>query len=211
MMDSPIGAARSGRARRQTNPTEAVRDAFRRRAAQAIDHIARSASGEALTEALAAPTDFGAVARAMGDASAFPAALQLDPLADALARGAAEREQLVVKAAGLLSADAAGRAVGITRQAIDKRRRGRQLLAVKVGNDWRYPAAQFGSAGEAVPGLAGILDALADLQPWAVLDFLLADDAALGGISPLEALRRGGDVAADAQRIAHAYATDAFG
>jgi hypothetical protein len=189
-----------------------MRDAFRERAGHAIDHIARSATVEALTDALAAPTDFGAVARALRDSSSFSAALALDPLADALARGAAEREDLAAKAGGLLSAEEAGRALGgISRQAVDKRRRGHRLLGVRIANDWRYPAAQFEAGGEVVPGLTDILTELAELGPWAVLDFLLAEDAALDGASPLGALRSGDDAAASAKRIARSHKTDAFG
>lgn len=194
------------------DPGQGVRDAFRERARHAIDHIASSATIETLTDALAAPTDFGAVARALRDPNSFSAALLLDPLADALARGAAEREGLAVKADGLMSADEAGRALGgITRQAVDKRRRNRQLLGIRIANDWRYPAAQFGADGEVVPGLADILNELADLGPWAVLDFLLADDAALEGASPLKALRRGGVLAEHVKHIARMYKTDVFG
>ena len=194
------------------DPAQLVRDAFRRRAGHAIEHIARSATVEALADALTAPTDFGAVARALGDAAAFASALPLDPLADALARGAAERERLVAKAEGLLSAEDAGRALGgISRQAIDKRRRARQLLGVRIANDWRYPAAQIGPDGRVVPGLAVVLEGLAELGPWAVLDFLLAGDDALGGASPLEALRLGGDAADGVHRLIEAHRTDAFG
>jgi hypothetical protein len=189
-----------------------MRDAFRQRAAHAIDQIAKSASIEVLADALAAATDFGAVARALRDPAAFPAAVPLDPLADALARGVAEREHLAAKAQGLLSAEAAGRILGgITRQAVDKRRRAGQLLGVKIANDWRYPAAQFGPAGEVVPGLADVLQALADVSPWAILDFLLAEDDALGGLSPLGALQQGGVPADEALRIARAQKADVFG
>ncbi len=211
-MERQSETRRPGALNRGRDPTQAVRDAFRERAGHVIDHIARSATVEALADALAAPTDFGAVARALRDSSSFPAALPLDPLADALARGAAKREGLVAKAGGLLSAEEAGRALGgISRQAVDKRRRGRQLLGVRIANDWRYPAAQFGSDGEVVPGLTDILTELADLGSWAVLDFLLAEDAALNGASPLGALRSGGDAAADVKRIARSHKTDAFG
>ena len=211
-MERQSEARRSGGLERGRDPTQAIRDAFRERAGHAIDHITRSATVEALTDALAAPTDFGTVARALRDPSSFPAALPFDPLVDALARGAAEREGLIAKAEGLLSAEEAGRALGgISRQAVDKRRRGRQLLGIRIANDWRYPAAQFRSDGEVVPGLADILTELGDLGPWAVLDFLLAEDAALDGSSPLGALRSGGDAAAEAMRIARGHKTDAFG
>jgi len=189
-----------------------MREAFRRRAGQAIDQIAKSASVEVLAEALAASTDFGAVARALRDPAAFPAAVPLDPLADALARGVVERERLAAMAHGLLSAEEAGRILGgITRQAVDKRRRAGQLLAVRVANDWRYPAAQFGATGEVAERLADVLHALAELSPWAVLDFLLTNDDALGGLSPLAALRRGGRRADEALRIARAQKADVFG
>ncbi len=194
------------------DPDEIVRDAFRRRAEHAIEHIARSATIEALGEALSAPTDFGAVARALGDPAAFAASRPLDPLGDAWARGAAERERLSGEAGGLLSADDAGRALGgISRQAVDKRRRNRQLLGVRIGHDWRYPAAQIGRDGEAVRGLAFVLEGLAALGPWAQLAFLLAEDDALGGNTPLDALRRGGSAADEVRRIVQSHGTDAFG
>ena len=137
-----------------------------------MEHIARSATLEALGEALSAPTDFGAVARALGDPAAFAASRPLDPLADAWARGAVERERLSVEAGSLLSAGEAGRALGgISRQAVDKRRRSLQLLGVRVAGDWRYPAAQIGPDGQAVPGLAAVLEELAALGPWAQLTF----------------------------------------
>ena len=111
----------------------------------------------------------------------------------------------------MLSADEAGRALGISRQAVDKRRRARQLLAVRLASDWRYPAAQIGPDGVVVPGLADVLDTLADLSPWAVLDFLLPEDAALAGATSLEALSCGGAVADEAKRIARGLTSDAFG
>ncbi len=194
------------------DPGEIVRDAFRRRAEHAMEHIARSATIEALGEALSAPTDFGAVARALGDPAAFTASRPLDPLADAWARGAAERERLSVEVGGLLSAEDAGRALGgISRQAVDKRRRNRQLLGVRVGHDWRYPAAQIGRDGQAVPGLTFVLEGLAALGPWAQLAFLLAKDDALGGSTPLDALRQGGNAAQEVRRIMLSHGTDAFG
>lgn len=204
---APAGSPARGR-----DASQAMRDAFRQRATRAIDQLASSASIEILADALAASTDFGAVARALRDAAAFPAAIPLDPLADALARGVAEREALAVKAQGLLSAEEVGKILGgVTRQAVDKRRRAGQLLGVKLANDWRYPAAQFGQAGEVVSGLADVLRPLAESNPWAILDFLLAEDDTLGGLSPLSALRQGGDVAREAIRIAHTQKADVFG
>ena len=204
--------APAGPPARAGDPSKAMRDAFRERAGHAIDQIAKSASIEVLADALAASTDFGAVVRALRDPAAFPATVPLDPLTDALARGVAEREQLAGKAQGLLSAEEAGRILGgISRQAVDKRRRAGQLLGVKLANDWRYPALQFGAAGEVAQGLADVLQVLADLSPWATLDFLLAEDDALGGLSPLEALRQDGHRTEDVLRIARVQKADVFG
>lgn len=204
--------APAGPPARAADPGKAMRDAFRERAGHAIDQIAKSASIEVLADALAASTDFGAVVRALRDPAAFPATVPLDPLTDALARGVAEREHLAEKAQGLLSAEETGRILGgISRQAVDKRRRAGQLLGVKLANDWRYPALQFGSAGDVAQGLADVLQVLADLSPWATLDFLLAEDDALGGLSPLEALRQGGHPAEEVLRIARAQKADVFG
>ena len=136
--------APAGPPARGGDPSKAMRDAFRERAGHAIDQIAKSASIEVLADALAASTDFGAVVRALRDPAAFPATVPLDPLTDALARGVAEREHLAAKAQGLLSAEEAGRILGgISRQAVDKRRRAGQLLAVNLHGDGEMLGQRF--------------------------------------------------------------------
>jgi len=93
-------------------------------------------------------------------------------------------------AGGALSADEAGRILGITRQAVDKRRRASTLLAVRERSDWRYPACQYEN-GELVLGIPDIVRGFGPARPWLALDFLLAPDTVLSGRSPLEALRAG--------------------
>jgi hypothetical protein len=196
-----------------SDKADPLRAAFRRRAQNAVEHMVRSASLESLVRALEAPTDFGAIASAMGGTAMPPAALELDPLADAMARGAAARARLAEKAGGLLSAAAFGKALGgISRQAVDKRRRADQALAVRVANDWRYPAMQLREDGRIYPGLPDILRAGAacGLTGWAMLDFLLAPDSALGGSAPADILRRGTDMH-EVLRILRAASVDAFG
>jgi hypothetical protein len=191
-----------------------VRDAFRQRAGHAVEHIAASASLETLARALASPTDFGAVASALGSSAIPASALDLDPFADAVARGASERERLATLAGGLLFVTEAGRALGsISRQAVDKRRRANQLLAVRVGGDWRYPAAQIGADGQVPVLLSSILEAGVQLgmSGWAMLDFLLAPDEALEGLRPLDVLRRDGSNAGRVHRLLEAAKADAFG
>jgi hypothetical protein len=111
-----------------------------------------------------------------------------DPLAPLLARNAEHREMLLRRAGGTLSAGEAASLLGITREAVDKRRRANTLLAVREGSDWRYPACQF-QQSDVVPGLPVIVRGFTDAGPWVTLDFLLAPDTVLRGRTPLQALR----------------------
>lgn len=185
-----------------------IREAFRRRAMGAVDRMAREAPAETLAEFLAAATDTGTLARATADQAASEALHQLEPLAGAIARSAEVRARLVKAAGGLLSADDVGTLLGITRAAVDKRRAAGKLLALRIRSDWAYPAAQFRD-GEALEGIADVLAGMTEASPWSILDFLLAPDDALGGRTPLAALRAG-DLAA-VQRLLAAREADAFG
>ena len=202
---------------RPADTTEAslLREAFQRRATEAIARATRVATPAALAEALSAPTDAGAVARLL---SATVGQVDeemtgtLDPLAAAIARGTEIKQRLVKEAGGLLTASQMGALLGgISRQAVDKRRRAGQLLAVRVGNDWRYPAIQVDRDGTVPEGLAMVLRYMTDSGPWSILDFLMTSDSVLEGLTPLEALRRGGSLAATVDRQLAAAAADAYG
>ncbi|MDO9713705.1 hypothetical protein [Paracraurococcus lichenis] len=184
-----------------------IREAFRRRAMGAVDRMAREAPAETLAEFLAAATDTGTLARATADQAASEALHQLEPLAAAIARGAEVRARLVTAAGGLLSADDVGNLLGITRAAVDKRRASGKLLALRIRSDWAYPAVQFRD-GEVLEGITDVLAGMADASSWSILDFLLAPDDALGGRTPLAALRAG-ELAA-VQRLLAARGADAF-
>lgn len=188
-----------------------LREAFHRRAVEAIDRLTDTASPEALADALSAPTGAGAVARLLSDAAALGAAGELEPLASSVARGAEAKADLVRRSGGLLTGAQMGKVLGgISRQAVDKRRRAGQLLAVHVGADWRYPAVQADRDGNVLDGLAGVIQAMRDVGPWATLDFLLAPESALGGLTPLNALKRGGAAAETVHRLVTANRSDAY-
>lgn len=170
--------------------TDPLREAFRRRALGAVERMARETAPEALVAALAAPTDTGTLARAAADQAASEALRQLDPLVVAIARSAEAKVRLAEQAGGLLPADTAGQLLGISRAAVDKRRGGGKLLAVRVRSDWHYPVCQFRD-GEVLNGLPEVVAGLGDTTGWSVLSFLLSEDDALGGRTPLDALRAG--------------------
>jgi hypothetical protein len=171
-----------------------LRAAFQRRSMDALNRISLHASPESLAEALAATTDVGALARALGDAGVVGSAVaELEPLAPLIARNAEHRLALLDAAGGTLTASEVGALLTITRLAVDKRRRAEGLLGLRYGSDWRYPRCQFDEPNHAViGGLPALLKAMSPMGPWAILDFLLAPDETLGGQTPLETLRTSG-------------------
>ncbi|MGO7455825.1 helix-turn-helix domain-containing protein [Rhizobium ruizarguesonis] len=168
-----------------------IRTAFLRRATSALERISANVPAKDLADALSAPTDAGSLAQLLSRSDMVGAAINdLDPLVPALARNVEHRQNLVERAGGTMSAEDAGRMLGISRQAVDKRRRAGTLLAVREGSDWRYPLCQQ-DQGEMIAGISDVVRGFAAAGPWIALDFLLAADTALGGRTALQALRDG--------------------
>lgn len=188
-----------------------VRAAFQRRSIDAVNRIAAQASTKSLANALVAPTDVGALARILSDGEAIGAAVSaLDPLAPLIARNAEHRLELLDRCGATLTAEQAGQLIGITRQAIDKRRRSGTLIALRQAGSWHYPRCQFNEARhEVVAGLPKLLESMAMSNPWVVLDFLLAPDETLDGRTPLDVLRAEGWTS-DLDRLTRIQQGDGF-
>ena len=76
-----------------------IRNAFIRRSAHVIERLAERADEATLVEAMAAPTDFGTLARVLTDVGVIGTAVaELDPEALDLAREIERREELVRQA-----------------------------------------------------------------------------------------------------------------
>jgi hypothetical protein len=103
--------------------------------------------------------------------------------------------------AELLGVQQVAELLGITRQAVDKRRREGKLIAVPIGSDFRYPVAQF-TDGEVVSGLRDVLAAVGLQGPWGTLDFLITPDVELEGETPLGWLKRHPDQLEPVLRLA---------
>ena len=178
------------------HPAESARralaQAFLKRSVKMLERVSSSASSEALQSALSAPTDVGGVASLLSDLAPLGADLSaVDPFAEAMARGAVIKRELLASGGGGLTSGQVASALGITRQAVDKRRSRRALLAVPNGSgDYAYPAWQFTSDG-VIPGLDEVLRAFQMGSPWTQLSALLAPAPALRGRTILEALRSG--------------------
>src|SRR5579862_4127710 len=81
-----------------------IRAAFWARATTALKRITERADETSLERAVAAPTDAGALARAISDYPGIGGAVEeLDPLAAAIARGAEQKVELLKQAGGALS------------------------------------------------------------------------------------------------------------
>lgn len=89
---------------------------------------------------------------------------------------------------------------GVSRQAVEERRRRRTIVALRTtDNRWVYPAFQLDERNQVVRGLADVLDRFRPASPddeWMVASFLAAAQPGLGGNTIVEHLQTGGDVAA---------------
>ena len=80
---------------------------------------------------------------------------------------------------------------GVSRQRVDQLVKQGKLLAVPGPNNARcYPTVQFNDDGCLIKGLADVLEKLPTRNSWAILCFLIHADPQLGGVSPLDMLRR---------------------
>lgn len=115
----------------------------------------------------------------------------VDPLAPARLRGIKARQTLLDLAGGTLSSEEVASALGLTRQAIEKRRRAGRLLALSFGKrGYRYPAFQFAD-GKSLPGLEPVLEAMKQQDAWTQLAFFVNRRSDLGQKAPAALLAKG--------------------
>jgi hypothetical protein len=170
----------------------ALAQAFLARSVSMLERVTSSASAEALKSALSSPTDIGGVASLLSDLAPHGVDLSAaDPFIEAMARGAGIKRDLLASGGGGFTSGQVATALGITRQAVDKRRGRRGLLAVPSGSgEYLYPACQFTRSG-VIPSLEDVLRAFRILSPWTQLSALLSPSPALGGSTILDALKSG--------------------
>ncbi|WNN92244.1 hypothetical protein [Gloeocapsopsis dulcis] len=168
---------------------DSVKTAFLLRSIGALNRIAETA---AVVEVLAtATTDYSMLLKILSTPEALSTLTENDPLASASLRGLVVKQQLLEAEGGCLSSTQVASLLGITRQAVDKRRRSGQLIGLPIGkNRFAYPAWQF-TTGETLPGLESVLQHLQVRDPWMQTAFMLNGNLRLDGMSPLEALRQG--------------------
>lgn len=176
--------------------TEVIRfadePAYRIVATRTLRLLAESAGSlrvEALADAADEPSDFDALLRLLEVLSPAPAARE--PFFFARIRGARTKRELLSLEGPPLAGTMVAKHLGLTRQAVNKRRQAGNLIAVSAGRrGLLYPAWQFTDSGV----LAGLEDALQELRnsdPWSQIRFFLTGDFRLNGAKPLDELRKG--------------------
>jgi hypothetical protein len=114
-----------------------------------------------------------------------------DPLRSFRLKGLRAKNELLQKEGGVITSSQAAELLGISRQAVDKRRKQGKLLAVSpVKRGYFYPVWQFFEDG-VLPGFERVMEILKDYDPWMKMIFMLNANAHLNNKSPLEELRVG--------------------
>jgi 2-keto-3-deoxy-L-rhamnonate aldolase RhmA len=166
-----------------------VKTAFLLRSVGALNRIA--IENTSLTDALAASSDYTMLLEILTLPEALSTLTSSDPLASAKLRGLMVKQQLLEASGGCISSPQAAEMLGISRQAIDKRRRSGKIIGLPSGkNRFVYPVWQF-TTGDTLPGLETTLQNLSVRDPWMQIAFMLNGNFRLDGMSPLEALKQG--------------------
>jgi hypothetical protein len=114
-----------------------------------------------------------------------------DPLRSLRLKGLRAKSELLKKEGGVITSSQVAELLGISRQAVDKRRRKGKLLAVSLGKrGYFYPVWQFFENG-VLPGFDILMNLLEPYDPWMKMIFMLNANHRLGNQSPLEKLREG--------------------
>jgi hypothetical protein len=165
--------------------------ALMRRAINAVMTLA-TLSEDSVVDATAAPTDLAALVRALRSDELLEDLSRAEPLASAFIRGIEAKRKLIEEHGGTLPAAHVARMIGISRQAVDKRRQSGKLVALATGrHGYRYPVWQFSDSGT-LPGLEEALSVLASHDEWMQTLFFVGKHPRLGNRTPIELLRAGG-------------------
>ena len=165
--------------------------AFYSRVLRAFRRLENDLSSTLIDEATAAPTDYLVAVEALSSALETTQFIAEDPFIAAKFRGLKRKQQMLEATGGALTSEKAAEILGISRQAVDKRRAANQLLALTQGKrGYSYPSFQF-EDGKTITGLEEVLGELKELDPWMQMIFFTSSNERLGDKTPLEGLKKG--------------------
>jgi hypothetical protein len=167
------------------------RAAFVARALNALSHLAEQLDETTMVDAAGASSDYVVLLQVLEQPEALAALRAVDPLGPARLRGLRARDWLLRQEGGTLTAEQMAAALGISRQAVDKRRNRNALIGLNLGRrGFAYPVWQVGEVG-VLDGLETVLTALGDEDSWSKAAFFLTKNVWLDGGTPLAVLRGG--------------------
>jgi len=151
---------------------EGIERALASRAAEIFRTALQRMTTEQLQSAVGASTAAGTIVEVL-NASPDVGLRKETAMTRALARGAVAKQEMIQEAGGCFSSGEVARLLGITPSGVNLRRSRNTILAVPLsGGEWGFPARQFHD-GELRPGLAEVLRAASDKNPWWLLSILL--------------------------------------
>jgi hypothetical protein len=170
---------------------ETKHPAFQSRILRAFINLEENLPGTTIEQATGAPTDFLVALEALSSAPGTSQLIADDPLLAARIRGLKRKKLMLEVSGGALSSEQVAEVLGISRQAVDKRRSSNQLLALTQGRrGYSYPSFQF-EDGKTISGLEEVLGQLRSLDPWMQMVFFTSPNERLGGKTPIESLQKG--------------------
>lgn len=176
---------------------------FFERAIRALHELTNDASTKSLQSAINESNGVSLLLRALEDSNVVDTLTSADPLAVARLRGVEARRRLLAYGGPPLKNTAVAALLGISRQAVHKRRKNHQLLGLTLGRrEVVYPAWQFDDGGT-IPGLESVLGLLARFDDWMALAFMVNPNTRLDGRAPVEALIAGDVAEVEAAARAH--------
>ena len=165
--------------------------AFYSRVLRAFRRLENDLPSTLIDDATAAPSDYLVAVEALTSASETTQLIVEDPFIAAKFRGLKRKQQMLETAGGALTSEQVAEVLGISRQAVDKRRGATQLLALTQGRrGYSYPSFQF-EDGRPITGLQEVLAELKELDPWMQMVFFTSPNERLGDKTPLERLKKG--------------------
>jgi hypothetical protein len=155
---------------------------------QSILDVALAASHASNVKAIAQGSSLEQAIAALTAPELLAELAPIDPLSLARLKGMKVKQDLLYGDGQPLRSEEVAQLLGISRQAVDKRRSKGQLLAVALGKrGYFYPLWQFRD-GEVLKGLDRVLTALAKYDPWTQLMFMKTGDLRLDNRTPLACL-----------------------
>lgn len=170
-----------------------IRMIFVHRVVAWAKEIASTAPEAVLAESLESPTMRGGLVHLLSEVGVDSEISEVTRLREAsIARALAEREVLRERVGGFRPTTWVSEHLGVSRQAVDKRRRGGRLLAIETSDgSFEYPFLQFDENG-VVKGVPEVLEVFREEgveNVWEVLSFLANPSPALSGKSVIEVLQ----------------------